>query len=235
MPKKKIAREALYIQIKEEILREIIAGRWAVGSVLPNEFELADEYDVSQGTVRKALNILNDENILIRQQGKGTYVSPSGAMRFFKFQTPSGQSKIESSKRLSVEKIKTPTDIKHHFKTGNTHCFRVERIRILGKDARLYEIMYLPHELFPEIEETPSLNRFLYQHYEAAGNVPIHRAEQCLHAVMPNDDCQKHLNISKDTPVLLQEHIVYNLENNAIEYRQSYCNSHALLYKITHS
>lgn len=72
---KKISYVPLYEQVKKDILRRIIAGDWSPGSFLPNEFALAEQYGVSQGTLRKALNELTAEKYLVRYQGKGTAVA----------------------------------------------------------------------------------------------------------------------------------------------------------------
>ena len=72
---KKITFTPLYLQVKEDILDRILKGEWSPGSFLPNEFVLAEQYDVSQGTLRKALNELTAEKHLVRYQGKGTAVA----------------------------------------------------------------------------------------------------------------------------------------------------------------
>jgi GntR family transcriptional regulator len=65
----------LYQQIKTLITQSLISGEWRPGEAIPSETELAARFNVSQGTVRKAINELADENLLIRQQGKGTFVA----------------------------------------------------------------------------------------------------------------------------------------------------------------
>ena len=63
----------LYQQIKAMLLASLQAGEWQPGEVIPSEFELAARYEVSQGTVRKAIDELTAQNLLIRKQGKGTF------------------------------------------------------------------------------------------------------------------------------------------------------------------
>ena len=65
----------LYQQIKILITQSLISGEWRPGDAIPSEIELASRYHVSQGTVRKAISELADENLLIRHQGKGTFVA----------------------------------------------------------------------------------------------------------------------------------------------------------------
>ena len=65
----------LYRQIRDRLLHSLQAGEWRPGEAIPSEFELAARYGVSQGTVRKAIDELANENLLVRRQGKGTFVA----------------------------------------------------------------------------------------------------------------------------------------------------------------
>ena len=65
----------LYLQIKGLILQGLQSGEWKPGELIPSEMELAARFRVSQGTVRKAIDELAGENLLMRRQGKGTFVS----------------------------------------------------------------------------------------------------------------------------------------------------------------
>ena len=69
------AFQPLYRQIKSLITQSLVSGEWGPGDPIPSEIELASRYSVSQGTVRKAVTELADENLLIRYQGKGTFVA----------------------------------------------------------------------------------------------------------------------------------------------------------------
>lgn len=66
---------ALYQQLIDEIKNQITSGKLAVGDRLMTEFELSQEYNVSRITVRKAIEVLVEENILIKKQGIGTFVA----------------------------------------------------------------------------------------------------------------------------------------------------------------
>ena len=65
----------LYQQIKGLVLQSLQAGEWKPGDTIPSEFELAARYKVSQGTVRKAIDELAKDHLLVRRQGKGTFVA----------------------------------------------------------------------------------------------------------------------------------------------------------------
>jgi len=65
----------LYQQIKGLILQSLQAGEWKPGEAIPSEMELAARFRVSQGTVRKAIDELAAEHLVVRRQGKGTFVA----------------------------------------------------------------------------------------------------------------------------------------------------------------
>jgi GntR family transcriptional regulator len=65
----------LYQQIKSLILQALQAGQWKPGDLIPSEIELAGRFRVSQGTVRKAIDELAAEHLLVRRQGRGTFVA----------------------------------------------------------------------------------------------------------------------------------------------------------------
>jgi GntR family transcriptional regulator len=65
----------LYRQIKVLITQDMQAGVWKPGEMIPSEFELAERFKASQGTVRKAIDELASENLVVRRQGKGTFVA----------------------------------------------------------------------------------------------------------------------------------------------------------------
>ena len=76
----------LYRQIRGLILRSLESGEWGPGELIPSESELAERFGVSQGTVRKAIDEMAAENLLIRRQGKGTFVAThADPHSFFRF------------------------------------------------------------------------------------------------------------------------------------------------------
>ena len=67
----------LYIQIQQLLFERLRKGEWGPGELLPSEMKLAAEYDVHQGTIRKALDEIAAQHLVVRQQGKGTFVTDS--------------------------------------------------------------------------------------------------------------------------------------------------------------
>jgi GntR family transcriptional regulator len=92
--KSALAREPLYLQVCELLTRQIAGGVWQPNATLPNELELARELGVSSGTVRKALEKLEADRLVVRRQGRGTFVldqtAPEAASRFDRLRQADG-------------------------------------------------------------------------------------------------------------------------------------------------
>ena len=90
--------QPLYQQIKALITQSLISGEWGPGAAIPSEMELAARYGVSQGTVRKAIDELAAENIVVRRQGKGTYVATHSEetvkLRFLRLVAADGSNEV---------------------------------------------------------------------------------------------------------------------------------------------
>lgn len=72
------SRKPLYAQVREQLLARIRGGEWGVGENLPNEYVLSSEFEVSIGTVRRAVTDLEANGVVVREQGRGTYVAGRG-------------------------------------------------------------------------------------------------------------------------------------------------------------
>lgn len=79
---KSFVSQPLYVQLRDIFLGRIASGHWGPGDLLPNEIDLAREFGLSPGTVRKTLDWMEDAKILIRQQGRGTYVRDPSTHEF---------------------------------------------------------------------------------------------------------------------------------------------------------
>src|SRR5512145_496390 len=105
----------LYEQIKILLTQSLVAGEWKPGEAIPSEIELAGRFRVSQGTVRKAIDELASEHILVRRQGKGTYVAshsgPSYQYRFLRVMPDSGEKLHPHSVFVDLRKGKASAEV----------------------------------------------------------------------------------------------------------------------------
>jgi len=102
----KLGFRPLYQQVRDAFVQRLVEGKWTPGQALPSEMELAAEVGVSQGTVRKALDALASENLVIRRQGRGTFVAEHDEARilfqFFKLVPDRGESRFPESRIVHV-------------------------------------------------------------------------------------------------------------------------------------
>src|SRR5512141_37724 len=108
--------QPLYLQIRELLTRSLDAGEWKPGEPIPSEIELATRFNVSQGTVRKAIDSLAAENIVVRRQGKGTFVAThteekTSNFRFLRIRRDDGIDEYPRSRLLDLKRNKATAEI----------------------------------------------------------------------------------------------------------------------------
>ena len=136
---------ALYQQLIDEIKDQIASGKLTTGDRLMTEFELSQEYNVSRITVRKAIEVLVEENILIKKQGIGTFVAEKKLTRnvgvFMGFTSNCIQDgKTPSTKLLAAELVKATTvDVKNLDLKPGEKVIKINRLRISDGDPVVIE------------------------------------------------------------------------------------------------
>src|ERR1019366_3330895 len=105
----------LYQQIKVLITQSLQSGEWKPGDLIPSEVELAGRFKVSQGTVRKAIDELSAENLVVRRQGKGTFVATHheerAHFRFLRLMPDVGDAHSPDNKIIEVKRMRAPADV----------------------------------------------------------------------------------------------------------------------------
>ena len=152
-----MARELLYKRAETEMRRRITEGDWAVGTRLGNEFELADEFQVSQGTMRRALMSLEADGLLSRKPGRGTIVAAVAAQG--PAAAPAGQLRDADGAEAAFEIHRTKSTVRTAEGAeaevfGETRLHHAERLlKFAGERAALEEIT-LPIDLAPEFDDS---------------------------------------------------------------------------------
>ena len=143
----------LYQQIKALILGSLQAGEWKPGEAIPSENDLATRFKVSQGTVRKAIDELASENLLVRRQGKGTFVATHHEdrvhFRFLRLVPDDGEPHYPKSTILDCKRLRAPAEIARllDLKPGDA-VVQIERILYFSEEATVYEEIWLPGTTF---------------------------------------------------------------------------------------
>jgi len=221
----------LYKQVSQEIVHRINNGLWQPGDALPSETELAKELNVSQGTVRKALDELAHNNLVTRHQGRGTFVTTHTAQRelfhFFNLTRDDGSKQLPTTKRLiGIEKRRGNNRecLRLQLKPASTVIF-IERIRELGKRSGIYETIVVPAKLFKGLGDNDTLPNELYQLYEQRYGVTIHKAVERIGAVSADRLIARYLNVPTGAPLLEIDRLAETLDGTIAEWRRSMLNT----------
>ena len=220
----------LYEQIKILLTQSLVAGEWKPGEAIPSEMELAARYQVSQGTVRKAIDALASENIVVRRQGKGTFVAshnePSYQYRFLRVMPDSGEKLHPENQFFGLERGKAGSEAARALglKPGAS-VMSFKRVMSFGGrpmilDEIVFEANQFPGLTLAELEE---FSGSVYSFYETVFGVRMIRAEERLRAVAADGVAATHLRVAKGAPLLCVDRIAFTYGDKPVEWRRGLC------------
>lgn len=221
------AYRPLYSRTKDRLLQRLVSGEWPPGTLLPSETVLAAEYGVSQGTLRKALDELAAEHLVVRQQGRGTVVARHDTERtlfqFFHIHGSDGRRQLPDSEVLGVERATADREEMTALELDpRGRVLRIERVRYLDGQPAMVETLTLPRALFPGLgEEDEPLPNALYALYQRRYGITVARASEQLRAVVADSRDAERLGIEPGTPLLEIRRIARDLQDRAVEWRRS--------------
>src|SRR5450631_1616424 len=143
----------LYQQIKARMVASLQRTEWRPGEAIPSETELAVRFKVSQGTVRKAIEELAAENLLVRRQGKGTFVATHAEQRvqfrFLRLTPDEGEPAGMDRRLIDCRRVRAPADVARALQLRTSDpVIRVRRVlSVRGRPVVLDDI-WLPANLF---------------------------------------------------------------------------------------
>lgn len=216
----------LYQQIKALLVMALDAGEWKPGEAIPSEIELAARFQVSQGTVRKAVDELAAENLLFRRQGKGTFVAthlePRVRFRFLRLAPNEGAPEPAQSKVLDCRRLRAAADVARalEIKTGDP-VVAIRRLLSFSNTPTVIDDIYLPGALFKGLT-ADLLNDYsgpLYGLFESEFGINMVRAEEKIRAVEAPEDVALALGLASSIPLLCVERISFTYGNRPVELR----------------
>ena len=216
----------LYQQIKSLLVQSLERGEWKPGEAIPSEMELAARFQVSQGTVRKAVDELAAENLLIRRQGKGTFVSthqePRVRFRFLRLAPIEGEPKPAQSQILECKRLRASTDMARRLELrAGDPLIMIRRLLSFSGVPTVVDDIFLPGALFKGLNNDV-LQRYsgpLYGLFESEFGVSMVRAEESLRAVAADDERATLLQVQPGTPLLQVDRTSYTYANRPVELR----------------
>jgi GntR family transcriptional regulator len=221
----------LYRQIKDFMIRSLEAGEWGPGDAIPSEGELAARFNVSQGTVRKAIDEMAAENLLVRRQGKGTFVAthddPRSFYRFLRLVPDDGRVTQAVSVPLSCVTEAADEEVAAILGIGvGDQVIHVERLLRFNGENVVLDRIYLLADLFAGLtpERLNNGERSLYSLFENEFGVRMIRAEERLRAVAADEYSGGLLGVPAGAPLLLVERIAHTYGDKPVEWRRGlYC------------
>ena len=217
----------LYRQIKTLITAGLQSGEWAPGQAIPSEIELAARFRVSQGTVRKAIDALAGENLLVRRQGKGTFVATHSEettqFRFLRLTAQDGSSGALRRRFIDCRRLRAPADVARALGLrASDSAVQVRRLLYLGEKAVVLDDIWLPAALFKGLT-ADRLARYrgpMYGLFETEFGVRMVRAEEKLRAVAADAGAAALLELAPGAPLLSVERLSFTYGDRPVELRR---------------
>ncbi len=230
----------LYQQIKLLITRSLQDGEWKPGETIPSETDLAARYRVSQGTVRKAIDELATENLVVRRQGKGTFVATHAEeqiqYRFLRLAPDDAKPRGMERHFIDCRRIRPPAPIARALELkGAEGAIQVRRT--LAQDERpvVFDEIWLPALMFKGLtaERLTGYIGPMYGLFETEFGVRMIRAEEKIRAVAADAPTAEVLQVAPGTPLLSVERLSYTYGDKPVELRRGLYRTDAHYYRNT--
>ncbi len=217
----------LYQQIKALLTQSLQSGEWKPGELIPSEVELASRFKVSQGTVRKAIDELSAENLVVRRQGKGTFVATHhearAQFRFLRLMPDVGDPHYPENRIIEVKRLRAPAEVARQLdiKSGDPVIF-IRRVQAFDGAPTILEDLWLPGVIFKGLT-AERLNEYrgpMYGLFETEfGTHMIHAAEK-IRAVAATESEAELLAVPLNAPLLSVERVSFTYGNKPVEVRR---------------
>jgi GntR family transcriptional regulator len=228
----------LYQQIKTLIVRSLQAGEWKPGEAIPSEMDLAARFKVSQGTVRKAIDELATENLLVRRQGKGTFVATHAEQhvqyRFLRLAPDDGEEGGAQRRLIDCKRMRAPADVAKslNLKSGDTVVL-IRRVLAFRGSPVVLDDIWLPGQMFKGLtaEKLGEYRGPMYRLFETEWGIRMIRAEEKIRAVAADEAAAELLQLAAGTPLLSVERLSLTYHDKPVELRRGLYNTSSHHYR----
>ncbi|MDR3596007.1 GntR family transcriptional regulator [Clostridium sp.] len=230
---------AKYEEIAEDIRNGILNGKYNTNEQLPLEKEMCEQYGVSRITIKKAVDELVTQGLVIKRRGAGTFVKAlndsdvqelSLAKQFAGF-TETNRDKKVSSEIIKFEVIHPTEDIATKLKiTCDDFVYYIIRTRYADDEPYVIDYTYMPIGLIPGIKKDILL-KSIYGYIENEIKLKIKSAHRIIRAILPNELEQEWLKISDNFPILEVEQVGFLDNGQPFEYSKSHHRSDKIEFR----
>jgi GntR family transcriptional regulator len=230
--------QPLYVQIKGLLEKSLEAGEWRPGEAIPSETELAGRFGVSQGTVRKAIDALAGSNLVVRRQGKGTFVAThteehASMFRFLRIRRNDGRDEYPASRLLDIRRSKAGAEVARllELKPGDP-VIVLRRILEYGGAPVVLDDITLPGTLFRGLTRAKydAYHGSMYGFFETQFGVRMLRAQEKLRAIAADAASAALLDVAPGTPLLAVDRVTLTFGDRPVEVRRGLCSTRAHHY-----
>ncbi len=229
----------LYFQLEQIIKSKIITGEYMPGEQIPTEKEICETYRVSSITARQAILNLVNEGLLIRMQGKGTFVTEeienintlqlSGSIN----DLIADGLKTQEVKVLGIYRVKPPKKVSKILRIKeDTDVIQVKRTRNANNSPVSYIINYLPLETGVKIKEEDLQKYPMLQILRDQVGIPLSGAMQYIEAIIADYDIASALSVSITSPILYIETLVFEKRKKPVEFVQTFIRPDRYKYSV---
>ncbi len=218
----------LYRAAKRALLQAIESGDVLPGAALPSEAALAKSLAISVGTLRHAVDELVAEHILVRRQGRGTFVATHSAARFlfqfFHVERADGLRESPEVQMVSFDRLRLPDDVAQSLavRAGEWAVVVENRLLLQGR-AVVHDRLWVPAVLCKGLTEKRLRDRTgtIYQFYQSEFGLTVLRAQERARAVGADRAASRVLGIAPGTPVIQVQRTALTFGDKPVEYRVS--------------
>jgi GntR family transcriptional regulator len=222
-----------YKLLREQILNDLKTGVLKPGEAMPPEVQIRDKYGVSIGTIRKAVDKLVEDGLLIRQQGRGTFVSVHDQQRtlhsFFRIANKDGRKEIPHGELLSFSRGRADEALARalNVKVG-VPTFVMRNLLSLGGSPVIVDDIQLPQHLFPSLTKSVMQDRQdepIYHLYHSKFGINVLSIIEYVTAVRAPSEVRALLHVAAQTPLLQVDRIALTFDDAPVEFRRRYVNT----------
>jgi GntR family transcriptional regulator len=219
----KFSTRPLYLQVRDALAARIAGGEWKPNSAIPNEGDLAREFGVSSGTMRKALDLMEGERLLTRRQGRGTFVNDQSsdelAERFSNIHAVDGERIGGESEMLNIVQAQAnPAECVRLRLRADDKVWRIQRVRLHKGQPFMVEEVAMPAALFPDLDAQQVLNDRIVVLAQQYG-ILLGKGEERLAIGSASPSVAETLKLSAGAPILVLDRLVHDLDGQAVEWR----------------
>lgn len=229
----------LYKQVQTEILSDIEAGIYQIGETIPTETQLEETYSTSRITIRKAIAQLVDDGVLIKKQGKGTFVQAHKEKRdllnlvsYTNYMKSSGKTPDAVIRSLSTKPAELALAQTMHAEE-NEAIIRLDRTMDMGDGNFGYEISYYIAGRYPELQAKihsgVSVTQILNDDYHAK----MIGSDQTINVIFASQQVAEYLKVENGAPIYQLERIVYEADDQVMYYAVMYYDVNKVSFSVS--